>query len=778
MQWSTGRVIEMREQTTIAILGGGLDELNIISEFHRNPEYRIAAVYDPDPQSVALEIAEIIGIPVFTDETFVEPFIAADYIIVSEDRRKFEREIALLRKARSRLVNPNEAASYLAAGGAGRETAGDGDGSAPAEAPWPMHLEQALEYLNRITDRERLLKWLLEIAVRAAGASSGSIMLLAEHTDDLYIGYASGLSPDVIRDTRQRIGEGIAGLTARERRARVIHDFLPGSAPFAERERPDILSAISCPLIHGDRLLGVLNVNTNEGDKTLKDDDLRVLETLSGKIAPILDQHLRFDNERIRDLEYRVRNCLESLFHQERGFHEKFTLLCRFLADTLDADTATVYTATDEGDWLILGGSDQQIAVAGGHPRVHAVKGSLARAFASEEEIVMTEARSDGNDGLSALAGGITSVYMPLRHEAALGVLVIEFSSLEAYQLFLRIKDTLRFQVSFFTYSQLHDVRQSRRMKGLERLSMLPPELMHVPDLRTRVDALPAALCALVGGRAGSLHYRGPGGAQQAFHNFPEKESERSRRIAYDGEVVRHIRATWQPACISFLPTDVDLYEKQPLYRSLIGFPLFRAGERDAIFVAYDKTPANPLDSSIFGSHDMDILGRAGEMIAPIMTGEADATAPESPVADFSDLLRNNQKLFLSRVRDEIERSSRYHHGFAVTVFGVRGLRNLFDTDYHLALAVVNEISVGVRKHVRRTDFFSWIEQDLFGVLSIESYQRMGYLEERIKDLISSVLTAKNLFDPATFTPSSGFALYPGAAETPADLINEARHRL
>ena len=237
------------------------------------------------------------------------------------------------------------------------------------------------------------------------------------------------------------------------------------------------------------------------------------------------------------------------------------------------------------------------------------------------------------------------------------------------------------------------------------------------------------------------------------------------------------MRSTWKPACISFLPTDVDLYEKSPLYRSLIGFPLFRDENRMAIFVAYDKTPANPLDPSIFGSHDIDILRRAGEMIAPIMTGER-SVAVESPVADFADLLRNNQKIFLSRIRDEIERSSRYHHGFAVTVFGVRGLRALFSEDRHLALSVVNEISVGVRKHVRRTDFFSWIENDLFGVLSIESYQRMGYLEERIKDYIGSVLAAKNLFDPETCCATSGFALYPGAAETPADLINEARRML
>ncbi|MBN1885652.1 MAG: GAF domain-containing protein [Candidatus Krumholzibacteriota bacterium] len=767
----------MDGKTTIAILGGGLDELNIIGEFHRNPEYRIIAVYDGDPRAVAIEIAEILGIPTFSDDRFIETFRAADYIIVSENRRKYAAEIEALRDDRRKIVNPSEAANYLATGGASGERKESGQEASSEETPWPMHLEQALEYLNRITDRERLLKWLLEIAVRAAGASSGSIMLHSDRTGELYIGYASGLSPDVIKNTRQKIGEGIAGKTAEIGTSRLIDDVEDSVLYHDGRERPNILSAISCPLDHEGRLLGVMNVNTVAGEKVLGTDDLRVIETLAGKIAPILDQHLRFDNERIREVEYLIRNYLETLFHQERDFHEKFTLLCRFLADTLGADTATVYTATDEGDWLILGGSDQQVAVGAGHPRVHVVKGSLAKAFAADEEIIMTEAhRGDANE-LTPLDGGITTIYLPLRHNEPLGVIVLEFSTLDTLQVFLRIKDTLRFQVGFFVYSQLHEVRQTRRMKSLERLAMLPPELMHATDLRARVRRLPEILCSLIGAREGSLHYAGPEGTEKARHNFPEKESERKRREEYDNEVLKHVRATWKPACISFLPTDVDMYQKPPLYRSLIGFPLFRTPERMAVFIAYDKMPTNPLDSSIFGGHDIDILGRAGEMIAPIVAGDT-LVDEETPLVGFGDLLRSNQKLFLSRIGEEIERAARYHHGFVVTVFNISGMRDLFNVDYQGALGVVNEISVGVRQHIRKTDFFSWIENDLFGILSIESYQRMGYLEERIKNFIVSSLSAKGLFDPAHFAPSSGYALFPGPAETPADLINEARKRL
>ncbi|MFA4948760.1 MAG: hypothetical protein WC674_09695, partial [Candidatus Krumholzibacteriia bacterium] len=191
----------------IAILGGGEEELNVLSEFHRTPDIAIIAVYDRDPRAVALEIAEIIGIPAYSDDSFLDAFLKADYIIVTDKRKLYDKEIALLKKERKRIVNPAEAVGQFSPAAQGKDDA--------SSHPWPLHLEDALEYMNHITDRERLLKWLLEVAIRAAGASSGSIMLYSTESRELYIGYANGLSAEVVKRTRQKLGEGIAGTVAR-----------------------------------------------------------------------------------------------------------------------------------------------------------------------------------------------------------------------------------------------------------------------------------------------------------------------------------------------------------------------------------------------------------------------------------------------------------------------------------------------------------------------------------------------------------------------------------
>jgi len=752
----------------IAILGGGEEELNVLSEFHRTPGVAIIAVYDRDPQAVAIGIAEIIGIPTYSDDSFLTTFLKADYIIVTEKRKLYDREIELLRRERKRIVNPAEAVSHLTPGGMSRA-------EAPLR-PWPVHLEEALTYMNHITDRERLLKWLLEISVRAVGASSGSIMLYSAETRELYIGYAKGLSTDVIERTRQKIGDGIAGTVARTLKPILTTEIVDTPLYRDGRERENIQSSISAALVQSGRLLGVLNVSTSTNEKKLKDSDVETITLLASKIAPILNQHLMIDAHEIREIEFQIRNYLETLFHNRLGFHEKFTLLCRFLAEKLKADTVAIYTATDEGDWLILGGSDQQIPIGQQSPRIHCNKGSLARSYREGEEVLMTEESQEAGLKIKLGDGAITSVYIPLVHNEPLGVLVIEFSNMSAQQTFFRLKDALRFQVGFFTYSQIREVRQSRKLESLEELSSLAPTFMTLEDLSSKIRNLPALLSSLIKASMGSLHYEGPERTESAYFQFPEDEAERRKRLEYDSEMLAMVKSKWEPICLSYLSADVNLVDKPPLHRSVIGYPLFKSDAVSVIYIGYDKVPTTPLDSSIFGEHEIGLLRKVDDLIAPMLT-KGERKSPEGESFTFDDLLRYNQKLMLERINEEIERAERYHHGFVVTIFSIRGLRALLDDNYRVALNLINELSIGIRRQVRKTDFFSWTDADLFVVLSVEGSQHMGHLENRITTFVATKLKEKG-YDPASFFPLNGYAVFPGDSSTAAELINEAKARI
>ncbi len=758
------------EAARIAILGGGEDELNILSEYHRDPGFEILGIYDRDPRAVAMEVAEIIGVPVFADRTFLQEFEKADYVVVAGKGGPYNAEIGMLTQAGVKILNTSEAASSLA------DCAVEKEEETPEKPPWPRHLEQALQYINRITDRDRLLKWLLEISVRSVEASSGSVMLHSEKTGELYIGYAMGLSEEVVSSTRQKVGSGIAGKVAETGEALLVHDLIDDPLYRDGREREKISSSVSAPLFVGKTLIGVLNVSTDEGERMLDKNDRDTINLLASKISPILAQHLRIDTEQIRETEFKIRNYIESLFQREIEFHDKFLFLCRALADILSADTVTIYTATDEGDWLILGGSDQQVQDGGRAPRIHCVKGSLARSYVNREEVMMTEASHDAGLKISGRRDALTSIYIPLEHEDPLGVALFEFSSLDSLESFFKIKDVLRFQLGFFVYTQLRELRQERKMNSLEDLSGLTPSLMGTQALKDRLKLLPGLISPIIGASRGSFHFIGNAMEEATYDGFPEDSQEWRTLRAYDEQMMVRSMEKGKPECISFLSRDIGTYDNPPPYRSLVIYPFIGSSEFKAYYVGYDRIPGSPLDPSIFGTHELDLLSRISEIITPILL-ESGTDKQDSKAASFDDLLRSNQKILMERVNEEIERAERYHHGFIVTLYRINGLKDILKTDYNSTLDLINELSIGVRKQVRKTDYFSWIEPDIFAVISLESHHRIEYLETRLMEFIATSLKNRNLYLEDKVYPSSSFAIYPGGSDTAPELITEAKNR-
>ncbi|MBU8921381.1 MAG: GAF domain-containing protein [Bacteroidales bacterium] len=758
----------MKTVKNIAILGGGEKELNILSEFHRNPVYHIIGIYDKDPRAIGLEIAEIIGIPVFTDRSFVDAFRKADYIIVTDERHQFKEEVLILKNDDLRIINPSEAVNHLVT-----DTANN-DNKRP---PWPEHLEMALKYIKRITDRERLLRWLLEISVRAVQASSGSIMLCSEETSELYIGYATGLSPEVVSNTRQKIGEGIAGKVAEEKSTRLLENIVDSQFYAHGRERENIQSAISAPLIFEDKLIGVLNISTDRDERLLTKTDVESIDLLAEKIAPILDQHLRIDTRGIREKEFEIRNFLESLFKSDIGFHQKFSGLCKTLCQELDADTVTIYTATDEGDWLILGGSDQYEQLEEVAPRIHCLKGSLARAYLTGKEIILTEATHDPSLQIKESGDSITSIYLPLVHNTPLGVLVMEFSKLESLEQFMRLKDTLRFQVGFFAYAQLRELKQQRKLKRYEELSALTPYLMGVDDVNARLKHIPGVVASVINASMGSFYFKSASGEEISYFGFPQNELDRETDVKFDNELRERSMKHLKPECTSFLKSDIGTFDKIPSYTSVISYPFFISDDFTAVFNGYSKTPETPLDSTVFGKQELGLLDKVRDILTPILKQKKSLSDKKEP-SSFNDLLKSNQKIFIERIKEEIERAERYHHGFTVTLFKIVGLNEYYSVSSHHALDLINMLSKSVRNSARRTDYFSWMETDIFGIISLESFQRIGDLEERILGLISGILEKKGLFERERFSPVSAFSLYPGNSETASDLISDAKSKL
>ncbi len=130
-----------------------------------------------------------------------------------------------------------------------------------------------------------LLELILDRAMKIVMAERGSIMLLDEDTQELRIAVAKGLPPEVVENTRVKMGDRVAGHVLQTGRAMLIVDTLK-SPNFSKLKDGRILGGtmLSVPFIAKDKRLGVLNISKTT-PYTLDDRDQELFMALANQAA-------------------------------------------------------------------------------------------------------------------------------------------------------------------------------------------------------------------------------------------------------------------------------------------------------------------------------------------------------------------------------------------------------------------------------------------------------------------------------------------------------------
>lgn len=132
-----------------------------------------------------------------------------------------------------------------------------------------------------------LLGSIFRVATELVRGERASLMLREDENSDFVIARAVGLAEDVRRQVRVRVGEGIAGKVAAERKAVLAAS---GTEVATARGSYRTKSFVSVPIVVNDVARGVLNVADPIGDGDFTSDDLATLEMLAGHISACLMQ--------------------------------------------------------------------------------------------------------------------------------------------------------------------------------------------------------------------------------------------------------------------------------------------------------------------------------------------------------------------------------------------------------------------------------------------------------------------------------------------------------
>ena len=143
--------------------------------------------------------------------------------------------------------------------------------------------------ISSTLDFNKLLEMILDLVIKTLKAERGSIMLLDDRTNELRIKAARGLPPEVIKNTRVKLGERVSGYVLETGRPLLIIDT-ERSQSLEKLKDGKIASGtmLSVPLIAKEKRLGVLNVSKSVA-YSFDDKDLELFTALANQAAIAID---------------------------------------------------------------------------------------------------------------------------------------------------------------------------------------------------------------------------------------------------------------------------------------------------------------------------------------------------------------------------------------------------------------------------------------------------------------------------------------------------------
>lgn len=725
----------------VVLVRPGEEELSLLADLSARRNVRIAAVIDPYGDSIGAQLAPILRVPVLPDLD-----------ALGEDDATY-----LVHPPRDELTAPviDAAADFgltaVAAAGFPALLAGLVAPQAPPPAgvevpppPRPADLEaetaaihRTLSRIEEALDGESLLRWLLGLATRATGASSGSVLLFDAAAEELYVGFAYGLSQHTLHRTRVRLGQGIAGKVAQTREAVCVREPQHGGQP---RDRSELQSALSCPLVWEGVLLGVVNVSCDVGEAPLADAALETLESLSHRFAMILDRFERLQGV-VRGAV--VRELDENFALAVEGGARLEEILGIWLEDIqrlCEADSARLTLPTIDGELLVADpeGIDYPTTATAG----------------IEEILTRGEPRVQGPDDPAGEGeGGSTLYHLPIGRDPVLAALTIRFQVPSAAHRFHRQAGEILYLLHKHLRSHLEGCRLRDEVQRLHRLA----------------EVLSA--CALSAGRLGAADEerilqaaRELTGAQRAFLLTAGADLDRPADptavlLAAARDLLARGVEPDRRATIVTVVKDPQLGHP----RSLLAVPL-RKGEALPGLVLADKKRLHLLDGKSFSDLDADFARRLAPLFGPVVSSVEvltaqpqpepveDAPPPAEPAVparpDFEQVLRR-----------EMDRCDRYHN-----MLGVAAVRC---APSQLAPAEAADVAERLDQRLRSSDQVGCLPDGTVLVMVPEDIQSLSRLKHRVGELLCELTGRPEL------KLQSATRVYPGGGETARELLDQ-----
>jgi GAF domain-containing protein len=529
-------------------------------------------------------------------------------------------------------------------------------------------LREIMDSADLTRDRRSVLDLVLQVAVTATGADRGSLMLWDAHERALRVAVALGIEEELITKIRVRSGEGIAGRAFAAERAVLLHGKADHTRWQIVRERDDVESAISAPLVHQGRVLGVMNLSHARHQNQFTEEDLAFVEELARLDARIIARAEELHGILRESASLRVESQLRRVLSRAEPLPARLTAACALLADGLRGGVARLWlaepaaTASAPEPGLTLQASSTRIDPLGGRERLAPGQGLAGRA-AAERRPLWLAGRAPDND--------LCSTALPLlAGEELLGALEVSGAGDLGGELPDRLA-AAALGLAEELAAQLRTARLERDARRNDRLGAAAAALAACEDARGLWDLVTSSALSLLEAQDAVLRLRDPetgrfriaawSGIGQ-WRRAPLAELE--RRLATEAMRTRKL------VRVADLSSDPAFAEHAVGVATAMIVPLVRDAHPLGSLSVLGKVPEEPLLGDRFGPHDEAVLERLAQHVHAALVAFRE---PERPDLDAATGLPTARPL-RERLEEELARSRFRGHRLALLELRAAGL--------------------------------------------------------------------------------------------------------
>ncbi len=282
-------------------------------------------------------------------------------------------------------------------------------------------IESLLRALDLLLDFQSLADWVLEVALRLTGGSSGSLMLVQEDRPVLAIMASFGLKDIAARHRRQRVGEGIAGRVAEDVEPLLLVGTVGDPKIKPMGARPEIRSSVSVPVLADGRLLGVLNLNSDPRLDPFDPETLARATEFGKQVGGPLSRSLQLRKMRGRSFEHSMRAEIDSIASLAADLGTKLRQAADRISQVLSSDSCTIYLLDRDRKFLDLEAASGVSTSSVEAYRVPVGVGVVGWVAKNRRPLVLRNPEEEAGDPQP------TTMAFPIRHQTdLLGVLALE----------------------------------------------------------------------------------------------------------------------------------------------------------------------------------------------------------------------------------------------------------------------------------------------------------------------------------------------------------------